>query len=194
MRAKLAAMAGEADDSELMQRYQRGDAQAFRTLYERHKGPLYRYFLRQHGDAQLAADLFQETWTKIIAARRRYQPTAKFTTYMYTLAHNCSVDHLRKLGRTPAVAPDTRVDPDTQSSGLSAESATEVLQTRDRFAAALAALPEEQRSAFLMREEGGLSLAEIAMTTGVKEETAKSRLRYAVSKLRAVLADPGGGE
>ena len=184
-------MAGEADDSELMLCYRRGDAQAFRALYERHKGPLYRYFLRQLGDTQVAADLFQETWTRIIAARRQYQPTAKFTTYMYTLAHNCTVDHLRKLGRTPAAGADV-VDPDTQSGGVATESATAVLQLQARFSQALADLPEEQRSAFLLREEAGLSLADIAATTGVKEETAKSRLRYAVSKLRDVLGDAGG--
>lgn len=184
-------MAGEADDSELMLRYQRGDTQAFRVLYERHKGPLYRYFLRQLGDSQVAADLFQETWTKIISARRRYQPRAKFTTYMYTLAHNCTVDYLRKLGRTPAAGADG-IDPDTQTSGATVEHATAALELQHRFTRALAALPEEQRSAFLLREEGGLSLADIAATLGVKEETAKSRLRYAVSKLRAILGDAEG--
>jgi len=185
----LPAMAGPPDDSELMLRYQRGDTAAFQTLYERHKGPLYRYFMRQVGDGQTASDLFQETWTKIIGARRRYQPTAKFTTYMYKVAHNCTVDHLRKLGRNPAADPAQQVDPELAPATANTESATVAIQLRERFARALAELPEEQRSAFLLREEGGLSLAEIAQTTGVPEETAKSRLRYAVKKLRAVLAD-----
>lgn len=185
----LPAMAGPPDDSELMLRYQRGDTTAFQTLYERHKGPLYRYFMRQVGDGQTASDLFQETWTKIIGARRRYQPTARFTTYMYKVAHNCTVDHLRKLGRTPAANPGLRAGPELASEPVDTESATSALQLQQRFARALAELPEEQRSAFLLREEGGLSLAEIALTTGVQEETAKSRLRYAVKKLRTVLGD-----
>ena len=189
----LPAMAGPPDDSELMLRYQRGDTAAFQTLYERHKGPLYRYFMRQVGDGQTASDLFQETWTKIIGARRRYQPTAKFTTYMYKVAHNCTVDHLRKLGRNPAADPAQQVDPELAPATANTESATVAIQLRERFARALAELPEEQRSAFLLREEGGLSLAEIAQTTGVPEETAKSRLRYAVKKLRAVLADGESG-
>lgn len=186
-------MAGEPDDNELMLRYRRGDTDAFRELYERHKGPLYRYFLRQVGDGQAAADLFQETWTKIIGARRRYQPTAKFTTYMYRVAHNCTVDHLRKLGRTPAENPKQRVDPEVAPAPGNPECAASASQLQQHFAQALAALPEEQRSAFLLREEGGLTLAEIAATTGVREETAKSRLRYAVKRLRAVLGEKESG-
>lgn len=189
----LPAMAGPPDDSELMLRYRRGDTAAFQVLYERHKGPLYRYFLRQFSDQSTASDLFQETWTKIIAARRRYQPTAKFTTYMYKVAHNCTVDHLRKLGRTLAADPGLRDAPELATDPVDTESATSALQLQHRFARALAELPEEQRSAFLLREEGGLSLAEIALTTGVQEETAKSRLRYAVKKLRAVLGDAEPG-
>ncbi|MGI9330981.1 MAG: RNA polymerase sigma factor [Gammaproteobacteria bacterium] len=180
-------MAEEPDDRELMLRYREGDGAAFAQLYERHKGPLYRYFLRQSPDAQTAADLFQEAWTKIIASRRRYQPSARFNTYMYKLAHNCLVDHWRKLGRTPAADASLRDDPE-QTTGLAdTEAAVEQAQQTERFTRALGGLPEEQRSAFLLHEEGGLSLADIATVTGVPEETAKSRLRYAVKKLRGAL-------
>lgn len=185
----LHGMAGEPDDCELMQRYKDGDGAAFAQLYERHKAPLYRYFLRQTPDAQVAADLCQDAWTKIIASRRRYQPSARFTTYMYTLAHNCLVDHWRKLGRTPAPDPALHDDPELTRGSADTEASAVREQQRARFADALAALPEEQRSAFLLREEGGLSLAEIAAVTGVSEETAKSRLRYAVQKLRARLQE-----
>jgi RNA polymerase sigma-70 factor (ECF subfamily) len=187
-------MAGTPDDRDLMLRYQRGDAAAFQALYERHKAPLYRYFRRQVTDAQAAADLFQETWTRIIAARRRYRPTAKFSTYMYKVAHNCTVDHWRKLGRNPAPDPVLHDDPEVVAGSADTEDATSALQLEERFARALAGLPEEQRNAFLLREEGGLSLADIALATGVAEETAKSRLRYAVKKLRAVLADADPGQ
>lgn len=189
----LRGMAGEPDDRELMLRYRNGDAAAFRELYARHKSPLYRYFLRQVPDAQSAADLFQDAWTKIIQARRRYQPSARFNTYMYKVAHNCLVDHWRRQGRAPASDPALRDDPETLPGNSDPESAAQQAQWRERFRRALAGLPEEQRSAFLLREEGGLSLADIASVTGVAEETAKSRLRYAVRKLRQALDQEGTG-
>lgn len=175
-----------------MVRYRNGDMAAFETLYAIHKGPLYRYFLRQGQSRDNASELFQEVWTKIIRARDRYKPTAKFTTYMYTLAHNCLMDHLRKQSRNPGREADQIV---LESSEVAAdetdspESGAQTLQTVERFREALAILPVEQREAFVLREEGGLSLREIAAATGVSAETAKSRLRYAVKKLRQILSD-----
>jgi len=185
----LRVMAGEPDDRDLMLRYRNGDGAAFQQLYERHKGPLYRYFLRQTPDQQTAADLFQEAWTKIIAARRRYEPSARFNTYMYQVAHNCLVDHWRKLGRTPAADAALRDDPEQTRGTANTEAAVEQAQRTERFGPALESLPEAQRSAFLLHEEGGLTLAEIAFVTGAPEETVKSRLRYALKRLRAVLTD-----
>lgn len=175
-----------------MVRYRNGDVAAFETLYTHHKGPLYRYFLRQGQGREDASELFQEVWTKIIRARDRYQPTAKFTTYMYQMAHNCLVDHRRKQSRKPQQTADkAAVDPDEVAADENdgPESGAENLQTMERFQRALAALPAEQKEAFLLREEGGLSLNEIAAATGVSAETAKSRLRYAVNKLRQILGD-----
>jgi RNA polymerase sigma-70 factor (ECF subfamily) len=188
----LPGMAGRIDDRVLMVRYRNGDVAAFETLYTHHKGPLYRYFLRQGQSRENASELFQEVWTKIIRAKDRYQPTAKFTTYMYQLAHNCLVDHLRKQSRnhqhsinSVAIDPD-EIAADGRDGPLSG---AENLQAIERFRRALAALPAAQKEAFLLREEGGLSLNEIAIATGVTDETAKSRLRYAVSKLREILGD-----
>jgi RNA polymerase sigma-70 factor (ECF subfamily) len=193
----LPGMAGRIDDRVLMVRYRNGDVAAFETLYTHHKGPLYRYFLRQGQSQENASDLFQEVWTKIIRAKDRYQPTAKFTTYMYQLAHNCLVDHLRKQSRKPHHAGNTvEIDPDEVAADASdgPELGAENLQTVERFRAALAALPPEQKEAFVMREEGGLSLNEIAAVTGVSAETAKSRLRYAANKLRQNFSDEEGFE
>ena len=175
-----------------MVRYRNGDVAAFETLYTHHKGPLYRYFLRQGQSRENTSELFQEVWTKIIRAKDRYQPTAKFTTYMYQLAHNCLVDHLRKQSRNPQhAANNSEFDQDEVAADPSDGplSGAENLQVIERFRRALAALPAEQKEAFLLREEGGLSLNEIAIATGVGDETAKSRLRYAVSKLREILGD-----
>lgn len=187
----LPVMVGELDDRDLMVRYRDGDVAAFESLYKRHKGPLYRYYLRQGLNEAIAAELFQDVWTKIIKARERYQPTAGFTTYMYRIAHNGLIDHYRRSGRSVDTFDEGVVAvqelPGSDCDGP--ESGAVSLETRERFRTALAALPDAQREAFLLREETGLALADIAMVTGVSGETAKSRLRYAVRKLKMLLAD-----
>lgn len=192
IRVILPGMAGRIDDRVLMVRYRNGDMAAFETLYAHHKGPLYRYFLRQGQSPDNASELYQEVWTKIIRAKDRYKPTAKFTTYMYTLAHNCLMDHLRKQSRNPQQAGDAvQIEPDEMAADArdEPESGAQTMQTAERFRRALHALPDEQKEAFVMREEGSLSLNDIAAATGVSAETAKSRLRYAVRKLRQSLGD-----
>ena len=182
------AMAHTPDDSALMLRYQDGDVAAFETLYRRHKDPVYRYLLRLCGQAEAAEDVFQEVWGKIIKARESYRPTAKFTTYLYRVAHNCFIDHIRRNKRH---AGNALLDPEQHGDGAeSLETATERRLARERLEVALVDLPEEQRDAFLLREDGGLSVDEIAAVTGCNRETAKSRLRYAVNKLRAAIDEP----
>jgi RNA polymerase sigma-70 factor (ECF subfamily) len=185
----LPTMVEEPDDKMLMSRYQDGDVQAFEILYTRHKASLFRYFMRRGMSQDAASELFQEVWTKIIRARDRYRPTAKFTTYMYQLAHNCFVDYVRLQARTPSSGRLAAVDPDEipGDSRNDPENCAATTESVERFRTALAELPAEQQEAFVLREEGGLSLAEIASVTGVNPETAKSRLRYAVRKLREVL-------
>lgn len=211
----LPAMAGGSDDAQLMTRYATGDVAAFETLYSRHKGPLYRYFLRQCGDPEVAAELFQEVWVRIIKARDRYEPRARFTTYMYQIGHNCLVDHYRKAGRSLGTGngePETEEIPDLLAEELDPafasarwslvdweqgpadpasgpEAANSAAQRAARLWSALEALPPEQREAFLLHEEGEMALAEIAAVTGANAETVKSRLRYAVKKLRGALGD-----
>jgi len=187
----LPAMGDEPRDRDLMMQYRNGDIAAFESLYNRHKGPLYRYLLRCSGHPDLTAELFQDVWTKIVRSKDQYQPAAKFTTYMYTVAHNCLVDSNRRRGRQPqhgtAVTSD---DPDEIAAPASGNPENEVSRAQKvmRFRTALTGLPADQRDAFILREEAGLSLADIARVTGVTTETAKSRLRYAVRKLRQILA------
>ena len=176
------------EDSALMLRYQDGDTAAFEELYRRHKDALYRYFLRLGGDAAAAEDLYQEAWAKIIRARETYRPTAKFTTFLYRVAHNCFIDHVRRNQRHSRTAA---VDPDTQpSQDESPEMHTESQLARERLETALKSLPDEQRDVFLLYEEAGLSMEEIAGVTGANREATKSRLRYAVRKLRAAIDEP----
>jgi RNA polymerase sigma-70 factor (ECF subfamily) len=198
-------MAGDPDDdAALMQAWMAGDLGAFETLYARHKGPLYRYLLRHARHRELADDLFQETWGRLIGARQRYEPRAKFQTFLFTLAHNLFVDHCRRASVRPVSASSLPVaagddDDETRDDrGVGAIRAPEPEQPERRaeqqelgarIRAALEALPREQRDVFLLYEETGLTLEEIGKVTGVGAETAKSRLRYAVAKLRAAMHD-----
>lgn len=180
-------MRPEPDDRELMLRYRDGDAGAFDLLYSRHKGGLYRYLLRQSRHPATAEELFQEVWIRVVRARHRYRATARFTTWLYQVAHNCLVDrirHERRRGGDPADDDPAELD---GGAGDGTAEAAAAAQTAQRLEAALAALPAEQREAFLLREEGGLGVDEIAAATGVPREAAKSRLRYAVRKLRAAI-------
>lgn len=177
-------------DAELMLLYKRGDPAAFETLYRRHNDALYRYLLRLSRDPDIAADVFQDAWSKIISSRHRYRPTATFRTFLFRVAHNCFIDQLRRSQRRP---PDGEQDPATleapQSDPLRHASMSE---ERDRLLSALATLPEPQQQAFLLHQEAGLNVAQIAEVTGVNAETAKSRLRYATNKLKRLLRAPDG--
>jgi len=174
-----------APDEALMLAYKAGNAGAFETLYSRHRTRLYRFVLRAVKTRAVAEELFQEIWMRVIEARSRYTPQARFTTWLYTIAHNHLVDHWRKRGLT-LVALEGEELPASEPNPADQAQAHESLA---RFVAALEALPALQREAFLLYEEGGLSVAEIAAATGANEEAAKSRLRYAMAKLKAALSD-----
>ncbi|MEM8817631.1 MAG: sigma-70 family RNA polymerase sigma factor [Pseudomonadota bacterium] len=180
-------MTAAPEDTALMLRFGEGDSQAFEELYRRHNDALYRYFLRLGSDPATAEDLYQEAWSKIIRARASYRPTAKFTTYLYRVAHNCFIDNIRRNKRHRHTA---QIEPDTQAADcVPPEAAAETGLARRRLERALEDLPFEQRDAFLLHEEAGLGLDDIARVTGANREAAKSRLRYAVKKLRAALDD-----
>jgi RNA polymerase sigma-70 factor, ECF subfamily len=178
------------EDAELMLRYKEGDAAAFAVLYAHHKGPLYRYLLRHSRNAGAAADLFQEVWSRLVATRSRYEPRAKFTTFLFHIAHNCAVDFFRRdiALRATANEPDASLfDPEVPEHQRP-DRIAEFVEQQSALLAAVAALPPEQREAFLLHEETGLSIEEIARVTDVPVETAKSRLRYAVRKLKKTLS------
>jgi RNA polymerase sigma-70 factor, ECF subfamily len=175
----------EAPDEELMLAYRGGDARAFEMLYGRHRARLFRFVLRSIKVRALAEELYQEVWMRVIEARASYKPSARFTTWLYTIAHNRLVDHWRRGGLS-LVSLD---DHDAPSSMPDPAHHAEAREALARFAAALERLPPAQREAFLLHEEAGLTVPEIAAATGSNEEAAKSRLRYAMAKLKAALAD-----
>jgi RNA polymerase sigma-70 factor (ECF subfamily) len=182
----------EASDEELMLSYRAGDPAAFERLYARHKGPLFRFVLRSVKDRASAEELYQEVWMRVIEARERYEPRARFGTWLYAIAHNRLVDHWRRRGLALASLEEAReADGFDPPAGPAADPAR-ILEDRaslERFAQALAALPPAQREAFLLHEEADLTVAEIARATGANEEAAKSRLRYALAKLRQAVGN-----
>ncbi|MDP1537541.1 MAG: sigma-70 family RNA polymerase sigma factor [Burkholderiales bacterium] len=175
----------DATDEALMLGYRDGDAAAFDVLYSRHKGGIYRYLLRQCRNAALTDELFQDVWMNLIRARAGYAVQAKFSTYLYRIAHNRLMDHFRRGGTGVSLDDESApVDEPVAPRSDEPQASAEARQQAAQLLALLDALPDEQRAAFVLQQEGGLSIEEIAAATGVTRETAKSRLRYALVKLR----------
>jgi RNA polymerase sigma-70 factor (ECF subfamily) len=175
-----------------MQAFSAGDYPAFEALYQKHKGGLYRYFLRQLGEQSKAEDMFQELWSNVIAQSDDYKTTAKFTTWLYAMARNKVIDHSRHMQvvnkvvddaadwqegdelpeKTHSGTPDTGVESDTQAKAIKH---------------CLNQLPHHQRDCFLLKEEAGMQLMDIAEITHASLEATKSRMRYAYKNLRECL-------
>ena len=183
------------EDAALLRRYRQGDGAAFAELYQRHRLGLFRFLLGLCGEHALAEEVFQDTWMSLIRSQSEQREAVLFKTWLYQIARNRLIDHWRKQGRHQAqhaeydeqqhAAPDPQPGPEQQLS-LSRDQA--------RLQAALADLPSEQREVFLLRAQGELELGEIAELTQTPTETVKSRLRYALQKLRRLLADPAAEE
>jgi RNA polymerase sigma factor (sigma-70 family) len=177
--------ASESDEA-LMLRYAGGEVRAFEELYRRHEMKVWRFLYRSVADQASADELMQEVWIAVIASVERYRPTARFTTWLFTLAHHELVDRHRRSKRLGVeqemvdLPADARDEPHRQA---------ESSQYAQALIAAVEQLPAEQREAFLLQAEGDLSLEEIAEATGATFETVKSRLRYARNKLKQLLQE-----
>lgn len=185
-------MEDERTDETLMLAYRDGDGPAFEALYARHRGRLFRYLLHQCGRREEADELFQEIWMSVIRARRGYEVSAKFTTWLYRIAHNRLVDLFRARGRLAEFEVEVVDDAGDSSDPVASpaeqpERLVERAQLAGRLVAAVDALPATQREAFLLAVEGGLTVEEIGNAAGCGFETAKSRLRYAYARLRSSL-------
>ncbi len=207
----------ELTDDLLMTAYAGGDARAFEQLYARHQASLYRFVRRLLGSALNAQtdDVFQDTWLRVVHARARWEPQgASFRTWLFTLAHHRVVDILRRSGREVSVDAFEGEDGAPWEPGEGASAAwrhwpapaaaashTEELafwrRAGEKLLGCLEQLPIAQRSAFLLHHDDGLALEEVAGALEVGFETAKTRLRYAMSKLRTCMGaylPPLGGE
>lgn len=182
-------MTPDSTDEELMLAYADGDLRAFDALYGRHRGPLYRFVLRGLGQRALADECFQEIWGRVVSARGRYRAEARFTTWLYQIAHNLLIDQYRRARPEVPMAEDEdgQLHEFPDDEGKQPERELSEFEERRRVQLALQELPEEQRIALQLRLEQELPLEEIARITGVGRETVKSRLRYALDKLKSRL-------
>jgi len=189
----------EPTDDALMAAYAAGDASAFEALYARHQARLYRFIRRLLGPSLAAQtdEVFQDSWLRVVHARAQWQPQgASFRTWLFTLAHHRVIDLWRRNGREVSLDLDDEADPWEPEGGAwqhwpapaSAAPHSEELafwrRAGERLLQCLDELPLPQRSTFLLHHDDGLTLTEVADALGVGFETAKTRLRYAMSKLR----------
>lgn len=180
-------MHDEISNEQLMLQYKEGDSNAFEVLYSRFRLPMFRYLNNQCGNEAVAEEIFQDVWMNLVRSRQRYQVTASFKTFIYRLAHNRLIDHYRKQKHGIPISyneHESLLNTEDIANHLTPQRQANADQQVNQLINAIAELPEAQREAFLLKEESGLSVEEIAEMTNVKPETAKSRIRYAMKKLK----------
>jgi RNA polymerase sigma factor (sigma-70 family) len=194
----------DPSDDELMTAYALGDGAAFEVLYARHRAGLYRFVRRLLGTTLAAQtdEVFQDTWLRVVHARERWAPQgATFRTWLYTLAHHRVIDVLRRSGREVSIDAPSGDDqepwepegaawqhwPAPASAAPQSEDLAFWRRAGERLLHCLDQLPLLQRSAFLLHHDDGLALDEVAQALEVGFETAKTRLRYAMKKLRTCM-------
>ncbi|MGH9920261.1 MAG: sigma-70 family RNA polymerase sigma factor, partial [Nitrososphaerales archaeon] len=174
-------------DEELMRLYRGGDHEAFRRLYDRHRAALMRFIRRLALDQSDVEEIAQETWMAVVSGREGYVPHARFVAYLFSIARRRGMDRWRRRGRHPESEEPEALDAVPAPVRSQPESLIGEEGLAEAVAAALDALPVLQREVFLLRAETDLTIGEIAQVTGTTRETAKSRLRYGLRRLRAAL-------
>ncbi len=189
----------EASDEALMSRFQGGERAALALLVRRHQTSLYNFALRQLGNGPAAEEIVQEAFVRVVQNARDFRHSARFTSWLYTIARNLCVDSLRRraLRRHPSLDGPPRADQAagptlgelTPDASASVERAAVSIELRERILAAVAELPDDQREVFLLREGSNLPFREIAEIVGAPENTVKSRMRYALVRLQETLVE-----
>ncbi len=195
----MAAVQGDATDEMLMVRYQRGERAAFAELVRRHSRPIYNFVLRQLRVPSVAEDVTQDVFMRLVQNAAEFKHEARFLTWLYTIARNLCIDQLRKASHRRHASLDQplpgdgeralgemMVDPSPQASAERNALSTEV---RSSIVKAVDALPDDQREVFLLREVANLPFRDIAEITGAPENTVKSRMRYALDRLKDALSE-----
>lgn len=198
MTARSPMRAPEPSDEALMLRYQQGDRAAFPVLVRRHQTALYNFALRQVRIPQVAEDVVQEAFVRVVQNAMEFKHEARFTTWVYTITRNLCIDHLRKraLRKHPSLDESRGEEGEGPTLGeqtadprASVEREATGTELKERIARAVDRLPDEQREVFLMREIANLPFKDIAEITGVPENTVKSRMRYALERLQEALSE-----
>jgi len=180
--------------------YQKGDERAFEVLYWRHQRGIFNFISHFIGESgNQAEELLQDVFLKVVKASKRYEPSAKFTTWLYQIARNGCIDHFRKMKHRKTTSLAQPIDSEEEmvlestiaGTNPSPEKAARMSEVAVVLEEAIAALPEDQKEVFLMREDLNLSFAEISELIGCPVNTAKSRMRYALEHLRKTLKREG---
>jgi RNA polymerase sigma-70 factor (ECF subfamily) len=196
---------GDSSDEQLLAAYRGGDVRAFEILLARYEKPIWSFLRRFVRDAEAAEDLLQEVFLRVVRDAQESGPAwkgeAKLSTWLYTIARNLCIDRARRTAVRGSASIDGSTGTDEENTatlheriaapGPSTDAVVAGREAARRIDRAVAELPEDQREVFLMREVMELPFAEIASLVGVSEPTVKSRMRYALEKLRAALADLG---
>jgi len=180
--------------------YQKGDERAFEVLYWRHNRGIFNFISHFIGESgNQAEELLQDVFLKVVKASKRYEPSAKFTTWLYQIARNGCIDHFRKMKHRKTTSLAQPIDSEEEmvlestiaGTDPSPEKAARISEVSLVLKEAIATLPEDQREVFLMREDLNLSFAEISELIECPVNTAKSRMRYALEHLRKTLKREG---
>lgn len=183
----MSAVSIEISDEQLKLRCRGGDYAAFEQLYHRHKNPLYRFIVRQCADEEQAKDIVQDVWLSIHKACGGYVPSAKFTTWLYRIAHNRIIDYYRQSSKGLPISYDENLSEQQMlniENRYAPEQIVQTAQQTEQLLKIIASLQEAQREVALLHLEMGFTINEIANITQINPETAKSRLRYALKKIR----------
>jgi len=181
----------DTDDEQLMLDYASGNSQAFSHLYARHEQSIYRYAYNGCNTEAQAHELFQEIWLRVIKSRSSFQPLQPFKPWLYRIARNLLIDTYRRQSKS---ALDNSVDdggnPETwANTPLTPEQIASAAQQNSTLRDALQRLPEAQREAVILKHIAGFEISEIADMQGQGVQAVKSRLRYAMVKLRQNLKE-----
>ena len=191
---------GDVADEVLMMQFQGGDRDAFAELVRRHKTPIFNFIFRQVRGRTTAEDLTQDVFVRVVQSASSFKHEARFTTWVYSIARNLCIDHLRKMSlrRHPSLDQTSSKDADGPTLGeriadehpsTAADRSAMSADIAQRIVKAVEALPPEQREVFLLRQTAKVPFKEIAKMTGVPENTVKSRMRYALERLQDALCE-----
>ena len=188
-------------DEKLMARFQTGDMRAFEALLVRHRRPIFAFILRFANNRDTAEELLQDVFLRVVHKAQTFERRSKFTTWLYTIARNLCIDHLRKMRHRKTASLDQPIASGEEggmtildkvsSTDTGPEAKTHDHRLRQHIAQAIAKLSDEQREVFMMREESGLQFDQIAEIVGAPVNTVKSRMRYALQNLKATLQAEG---